>query len=338
MLIIDTMQSDNININELHWMTVLLQSIDVGIVVLNHDYEIQVWNTFMENHSGLQPQEVRNQNLFKLFPDISKKWFQQKCKSVFEMKSHAFSTWQQRPYLFKFNNYRPITGTEKNMFQNFTVLPVTSLTGEVESIAIIIYDVTDVAVNKKELEESNIALTMQSRTDQLTQLNNRGYWELRVKQEFARFKRYGKKSSLVMFDIDHFKKVNDTYGHLAGDEIIRFVAKSVLKLKRDPDIAGRYGGEEFGILLTDTSAENALVFTERLRQAIGSSEIIFEDKKINITISLGISEFNNIIDNYEQIIAQADTALYESKNNGRNQTTIYAQTEPAIVADKVIQS
>ncbi|MGB1799988.1 MAG: diguanylate cyclase [Gammaproteobacteria bacterium] len=343
MLTLIIMQSDNVNINEFHWMTVLLQSIDVGIVVLNHDYEIQVWNTFMENHSGLQPQEARNQNLFKLFPDIPEQWFRQKCKSVFEIQNHAFSTWQQRPYLFKFNNYRPITSTEKNMFQNFTILPVTSLTGEVESIAVIIYDVTDVAVSKKELEESNQCLTMQSRTDQLTQLYNRGYWELRVKQEFARFKRYGKKDSLIMFDIDHFKKVNDTYGHLAGDEVIRFVASSVLKLKRDPDIAGRYGGEEFGILLTDTSAENAFIFAERLRQAIASSDIIFEGKKINITISLGISEFNNNVDDYEQIVAQADTALYESKNNGRNLATIHkktqlAQTQLAEVPNKTMQS
>ena len=332
------MQSNNININEFHWMTVLLQSIDVGIVVLNHDYEIQVWNTFMENHSDLQPQEVRNQNLFKLFPDIPEKWFQQKCKSVFQMKNHAFSTWQQRPYLFRFNNYRPITSIEKNMFQNFTVLPVTSLTGDVESIAIIIYDVTDVAISKKELEESNKSLTLQNRTDQLTQLNNRWYWELRIEQEFTRYKRYGKKNSLIMFDIDHFKKVNDTYGHLAGDEVIRFVANSVLQLKRNTDIAGRYGGEEFGILLTDTDAENALIFAERLRQKIESSEIIFDGKKINVTISLGITEFNNIVNDHEKIISQADAALYESKKNGRNQTTIYKQPQLKEVPDKITQS
>lgn len=167
------MNTDNANINEFHWMTVLLQSIDVGIVILNHDYEVQIWNTFMENHSGIQPQEIRNKNLFDFFPEIPKEWFQRKCEAVFLLQNHAFSTWEQRPYLFRFDNYRPITGTEKHMYQNFTVLPITSLTGETESIAIILYDVTDVAHNKKELDLTNKSLTLQNRTDQLTQLYNR---------------------------------------------------------------------------------------------------------------------------------------------------------------------
>lgn len=333
------MQEDNTNIKEFHWMTVLLQSIDVGIVILNKDYTVQVWNTFMENHSGRLPRDVRNKNLFELFPEIPKKWFQRKCEAVFLLNNHAFSTWQQRPYLFKFENYRPITSLENNMYQNFTILPVTSLTGETESIAIIIYDVTDVALSRKELEENNKLLTSQSRTDQLTQLNNRWYWELQLKQQFSRYKRYKTISSLIMLDIDHFKKINDTYGHPAGDEAIRQTAKKINQLKRSPDIAGRYGGEEFAVLLTDTDAKQALVFANRLRELIESSKIIYEDKEINITISLGITEFNDAAEDYGKIISEADEALYISKNNGRNQANIYNMHSQLIeVANKASQS
>jgi len=332
------MQTNNTNVTEFHWMTVLLQNMDVGIVVLNQNYEVQIWNTFMENHSGIQPQEIRNNNLFDFFPEIPKEWFKRKCEAVFLLQNQAFSTWQQRPYLFEFDNYRPITSTENHMYQNFTILPITSLTGETESIAIVIHDVTDIAHSKKELERSNKSLTMQSRTDQLTQLNNRWYWELRLEQEFTRFKRYGNKNSLLMLDIDHFKKVNDTYGHPAGDEVIRQLARSIFQIKRDSDIAGRYGGEEFGILLTDTDADSALIFANRLRELIESNIIVYENKNIAVTISLGITEFDDTVEEHETLISQADEALYASKNNGRNQATIYRNPNLVDVSIKTSHS
>ena len=325
----NTKATEKIDLTEFHWMTVLLQNIDVGIVVLDRDYRIQVWNTFMENHSGIQPQNVRNGNLFELFPQISEKWFRRKCDAVFLLQTPVFSTWRQRPYLFQFKNYRPITSCETNMYQNFTIFPITAMTGETENIALIIYDVTDIAISKKALEEKNKSLTLKNQLDPLTQLYNRGYWESRLQQEFARFNRYGNVSSLVMLDIDNFKKINDNHGHLAGDEVIRYLAKCINKLKRTTDIAGRYGGEEFGILLTDTNAEDALIFANRIRRLIEASHIMFEDIRIEITISLGISEFNKTAGHHEKIIAEADEALYKSKHNGRNQASIYHKTPPA---------
>ncbi len=322
---------------EFHWMTVLLQNIDVGIIVLNKDYRIQIWNTFMENHSGMQPQEVRDKNLFELFPEIPKQWFRRKCEAVFQLKHHSYNTWQERPFLIEFKNYRPITYAETDMYQNFTVFPISSLTGETEFIAIVIYDVTDVALGKKELINTNRALTAQSRTDQLTQLCNRWYWELRLEQEFARFQRYGTNASLILFDIDHFKHVNDAYGHLAGDEVIRTVSQRLVNLKRTTDIAGRYGGEEFGIILVDTSQENAQIFAERLRQEIESNSIQHKDISISVTISLGLRGFSNETGSYEKILAQADEALYRSKSDGRNRTTLYEPTGIAEVNKAVNQ-
>ena len=232
-------------------------------------------------------------------------------------------TWEQRPYLFKFKNYRPITGTEPFMYQNITISPLVSTDGNVNHIAIIIYDVTDIASNRNALEKANLELEKLSRTDRLTQLNNRGYWEECLTQEFSRFKRYKTTCSVIMFDIDHFKLVNDTYGHQAGDEVIREVSKVLLHNLRKTDIAGRYGGEEFGVILGNTDADSAVIFCERVREEIAALEVVYEEKLIKITVSLGISQAVESTSDYVSWLNQADQALYASKEGGRNLTNIF---------------
>lgn len=303
----------------------LLQAIDVGVIVLDREYKIQVWNSFMENHSGLRPENVRGKQLFSFFPEIPEQWFRQKVESVFMLQNRAFSTWEQRPYIFRFKNYRPITGLEEYMYQNISLIPLISLDTTVNYVCITIYDVTDVALSRKELETANKQLAQQSRTDRLTGLNNRGFWEDCLKHEYNRYMRYGNKCSMVMFDIDHFKEVNDTYGHQVGDEVLREVSKILKNNMRSTDIAGRYGGEEFGVILLDNSATDALVFSERLREAVQATTIKANGKNINITISLGIAEFSEDMDSHTQLIEKADKALYQSKNNGRNRLSIYPE-------------
>lgn len=187
---------------------------------------------------------------------------------------------------------------------------------------LIVYDVTDTAVNKLAQQQANKQLQNLSRTDHLTGLFNRGYWELRLIQEFKRFDRYDQPSSLIMLDIDHFKKVNDKYGHTVGDDVIRQVSRAIKEQVRDLDIAGRYGGEEFGIILTNTDAKGGAVFAERLRSTIENMVVHSDGQQINFTISLGVSELNKHIADHRNWIEKADHALYKSKEGGRNQFTI----------------
>lgn len=140
-----------------HWMMDMLQSVDVGIVVLDKNFRIQVWNGFMESHSGLLPSEVRDKTLFSIFPNVEEKWFTKKCKPVFELNTRAFMTWEQRPYLFKFHNYRPITGNELYMYQNVTLAPLTSANGKTDFISVMVYDMTDIASGKKQLEALQVS-------------------------------------------------------------------------------------------------------------------------------------------------------------------------------------
>lgn len=312
----------NQDANEFHWLMDMLESVEVGLVVLDLDFHVQAWNGFMEHHSGITARQIRDKVLFEVFPDIPEAWLTRKVDAVAMLNTRAFTSWEQRPYLFKFRNTRPITGTEEYMFQNLTISPITAPNGEVEKVCLLVYDVTEFASSKRALERANEQLAKLSMTDRLTGLLNRGTWENLVDAEYERFRRYGQATSLVMFDIDHFKPVNDTYGHLAGDEVIRHTADVTRNNIRQPDSAGRYGGEEFGIILPETDAESARVICERIREAIEKSTVSTSAGDIQYTVSMGIAQLTETPENYMQWMQKADEALYKAKESGRNKVVV----------------
>ncbi|WP_417500939.1 diguanylate cyclase [Marinobacter sp.] len=315
-------------INELeaqsfHWLVDMLESVEVGLVVLDLDFKVQAWNGFMENHSGITASKIRNQSIFEIFPDIPQAWLTRKVDAVALLNTRAFISWEQRPYLFRFRSTRPITGTEAYMFQNLTISPLAGSTGQVEKICIMVYDVTDIATGKRALERANEQLAKLSMTDRLTGLLNRGTWENLVDAEFERFRRYGHITSLVMFDIDFFKKVNDNHGHLAGDEVIKHTAATAKSSLRQSDSIGRYGGEEFGIILPETDAKGARIICERIRESIEKSVVQTSVAPINYTISVGISQLTGSVENHMSWMQQADEALYTAKKSGRNCVVVF---------------
>lgn len=315
--------SNNDMLNDFRWIMDVVQNIDVGLVLLDVDYEIKLWNSFMQNHSALGAEDAIGKNLFELFPEIDEKWFCRKIESVKLLHNSAFTTWEQRPYLFRFENYRPITGKAEFMYQNSTFIPIQDLTGNISSICLIIYDVTEQAINNIELEDANNQLEIISRMDGLTKLLNRKSWEEQLEQEFERQQRYEQDCTLIIFDIDHFKKVNDNYGHPAGDEVIRQTADVMRQCTRKTDICGRYGGEEYVILLPNTNVDSAEVLAERIRKKIESKTVHYEDLSINYTVSLGLSGFDKNLASPTAWIDSADQALYQSKEGGRNQYTVF---------------
>ncbi len=319
------MTDSNVFLDDFHWLMDVLQHIDVGLVVLDSEFNVQLWNAFMQNHSAKQPTEILGNNIFKNFPELPEAWFRHKVESVFELQNQAFTTWEQRPYLFRFKNYRPITSIADYMYQNSTIIPLKDTRGNVEHICLIIYDVTEVAVNRIQIQAANEKLRELSRTDGLTGLLNRKTWETDLQAEFSRFKRHNHRTSLLMFDIDHFKKVNDGYGHPAGDEVIRQTARVLKENLRNIDIAGRYGGEEFAVLLVDTDASGAFTVAERIRKEMEANVVKYEDLEIKYTISLGICEINSQIKDKTHWIDCADKGLYQAKQNGRNNSVVYSE-------------
>ena len=176
----------------------------------------------------------------------------------------------------------------------------------------------NVAINQ-ELHNKNAALRMLSITDSLTGLYNRTELPKLLEIELARAQQRQHSFSILMIDIDRFKRFNDTYGHQAGDDLLRCVAEVLKSLSRACDVAARYGGEEFLILLTETEPDEALRFAERLRVRV---EQIRSQGKERVTISVGVASFPSNGDDVESIIRQADAALYRCKRRGRNQVAL----------------
>jgi two-component system cell cycle response regulator len=160
-------------------------------------------------------------------------------------------------------------------------------------------------------------------TDPLTGLANRREFLASAERELVRVRRYDRPATVLMFDIDHFKRINDTHGHAAGDEALRHVAAICRDLLRESDIVGRLGGEEFGILLPETDVPSAREAAERLRQALARAEIPRPDGGIlRLTASIGIAACVAGDGSIEQALSRADDALYRAKGNGRNRVEV----------------
>jgi len=181
----------------------------------------------------------------------------------------------------------------------------------------------------QELESANQELERKNVLDELTGLHNRRFYDQKILAEYRRSRRNLTALSLVLIDIDHFKSVNDNYGHLAGDQCLIWLSKYIKEsLKRSADKAFRYGGEEFCLILPNTDAEGALLLAEQLRLAICEHTFIFQEIEIPLTISCGICTYQQQVDiGPEQIFAGADKALYQAKHDGRNQTKQFTLIE-----------
>lgn len=178
---------------------------------------------------------------------------------------------------------------------------------------------TSVLMEQKEDSERKAIM------DQLTGCFNRRYFETRMDEELNLAKRFRNKMCLIMFDIDHFKKVNDTYGHQAGDTVLIEVAAAAKGCLRGADYLCRYGGEEFAVIMPETSVDEAHEVAERMRKQMEEHAFYGGNTLINITISLGIAEYPEHAIIKEKLIESADAALYAAKHGGRNNTKIAAK-------------
>jgi len=159
-------------------------------------------------------------------------------------------------------------------------------------------------------------------TDVLTFLPNRRKIIVDLQEEVIRSNRYGTPFSISILDVDHFKKVNDRYGHTTGDEVLRSVAARLREQIRHPDIIGRYGGEEFLIVLPNSAIKAAEEQASRLCHQVRDMKIETKDQALSVTISIGVAQYKIGQENWEQLLNRADAALYQAKNNGRDQWVV----------------
>jgi diguanylate cyclase (GGDEF)-like protein len=166
---------------------------------------------------------------------------------------------------------------------------------------------------EKELQEAN----KESKEDFLTKLYNKRALDEFLSIKEAEFKRYNRNYTIVMFDIDFFKKVNDTYGHEAGDAVLSAFGKILKKDCREVDVVGRFGGEEFMAILSETDTKGGAVFADKVRQHVQKARFVYRKKRIEVTVSAGVAERKKHI-SLEATINSADEYLYQAKKNGRN--------------------
>jgi len=178
-----------------------------------------------------------------------------------------------------------------------------------------------VAIDRTNFKRKAGEFEQRSLTDALTGLRNRGYLEERLTEEISQARRYRSSMCLIMIDVDNFKSYNDSFGHPAGDAVLKSVANVFRETLRTADVAARYGGEEFAILLPHTAIDEATVIAERIRQQVERTE--FDHRRV--TISLGIASYSKEFDEPKDWITAADMALYEVKENGRNGIRTYEQ-------------
>jgi diguanylate cyclase (GGDEF)-like protein len=171
----------------------------------------------------------------------------------------------------------------------------------------------------EKLQRDQADLADLSRRDGLTDLDNYREFRRQLTEETQRSSRYGRPFSLLMLDLDHFKQVNDTYGHLAGDEALRGLAALMRREVRPVDRIARYGGEEFAIILPETSTTGALATAERIREIVATRPIAVNgERQVALTVSIGVGTYPDDADTEEKLVGAADQALYTAKSGGRN--------------------
>lgn len=308
---------------QLDWLLQpLLSQLNSGVLVLDAELRLVFINQFIARRADLQPEDVQGKSLFDVFADVPQAWLQRKLQGVLALQVPAFSSWEQRQYIFKLPHLRPLSSDSQYMAQNCSMLPLTAPDGVSRYICLLIEDATDAYVYQQQLQQSVARLQLANRTDGLTGVLNRSYWQQQLSYEIQRAERYQHPLSLLLFDLDKFKQLNDRYGHLGGDAVLVALCARVATLLRDTDLLGRYGGEEFGVILPETDLTGAMQVAQRICNAVAGQPMHYEQQTIRASVSLGVAAFT-AGQSTDELIQQADEALYTAKRQGRNQAVAW---------------
>jgi diguanylate cyclase len=286
--------------------------LNLGIVILDAEYRIRYWNDWMYMHSGVPAEEMLDKNLFDAYPALNNNVILRSFKSVFTFGNFYFFSQRLHGYIFPMKTLSSFQDHFEHMQQSCTVCPLREGDGsKVTHICITVQDVTEVAAYEHILLEMN-------HRDTLTGTYNRRYFNIRLKEEFERHRRYKRSMSMLLIDLDHFKSINDTYGHQCGDHILKSVCATIQSGLRRVDILARYGGEEFCCILPETDFDPSMMIAERIRGLVESETYIYEEKPVRLTVSIGVPRPPTPEDTPESFLKKADDAMYEAKGNGRN--------------------
>jgi len=289
-------------------LTAIFESMNMGLVTLDRSMRVLYWNPWMARFTGIPADRITGSLIFDHFPGLDTQKFHRSRRAVLTFGTYAYFSQKLHGYLFPC----PLKGSLARQFpfmqQNCTMGPIREPEHGIHGLYILVQDVTELAFHEKQLQDM-------STHDALTGMMNRRYLDSRLQDEVIRAMRYSRPLSLMIVDIDHFKDVNDHWGHQAGDSVLKELADRLQPLIRITDCLARFGGEEFCCVLPETAMGDARILSERFLQEV--SETPFQAIQTSLTISIGLTEYITG-DSPQELIHRADAALYEAKHAGRN--------------------
>jgi diguanylate cyclase (GGDEF)-like protein/PAS domain S-box-containing protein len=289
----------------------IVDQVNDGVYVLDRDRRIVYWNAGAERISGYPAEEVVGKhcydNILIHVDESARPLCDTACPVVEAMKTDRVC--EADLYLHHRDGHRvPI---------HVRVSPLKSAAGEIVGGIEVFRDNTSEAASREKIEE----LERLSLLDELTGLGNRRHGEVHLAARMAEYERYGWPFGLLYFDIDHFKKVNDTYGHESGDRVLKMVAATTENSIRSLDIVSRWGGEEFTAIIENVDEETLGGIADKLRGLVEQSNIVHNKEVIRVTVSVG-GTMVKPDDSAQSLVGRADRLMYESKENGRNMVTL----------------
>ena len=286
----------------------VIAHLEDGVVIIDGGHTIVYYNEAAQRIFGFSPEEALGQPLDILIPE---RFHVQHDAQIddFGKTATAARHMGQRA--------RQIYGRRQDGSEFVSSVEIIKLgSGKSRYYAAIVRDISE---NKKTEEE----LLRLAATDPLTGAFNRREFTALADREALRAQRYHHALSIMMFDLDHFKKLNDTYGHAAGDKALQRFTTLCCNALRNVDIFGRWGGEEFVALLPETPADGAATIAERLRKQVSETVLNFNGHKINFTVSIGIAQYRDGENAIDAPLSRADSAIYDAKKAGRNRISVY---------------
>ncbi len=293
----------------------LLPHLFEAAYIVDENRKIIYWNEISEKITGYKSEEVVGkycyQNILRHVTDTGIRLCHQGCPLLNSIETKTINI--SKVYLHHKDGYRvPVT---------VKTIPYYDENDHMFKAIEVFTDMQD----EKTLFKENKTLKREVLTDKLTQVYNRGFLDYQINTCIKEFNTFKTRFAILFLDIDFFKKVNDTYGHDAGDKVLTKIAKTISLNIRKNDFVGRYGGEEFVVILRDISEESMIQIAEKIRILIRGTDILFDDKLINVTVSIGCSYYREGL-SQEEFLKEADANMYKAKETGRDKVVTNEKT------------
>ena len=283
----------------------------IAVFSVGADHSVTYWNQACEKIFGFSNNEAVGKKIEDLIiPTSSLTIFNNTLDKYYDGKIEFHQG--EMEYL---NKDKSVLNMISSFHKHNTVL------GNLELYCLSV-DMTELKRTKKELRDSNSKLLSLARTDPLTNLPNRRSILEKIEYEKIKYDRSKEIFSIAMIDLDNFKNINDIYGHECGDFVLKQISSLMIEIVRKQDVVGRYGGEEFILLFPQTNAEGALHITNIIRKQVSKLKIIYKDKELSLTATIGISDYQNEKTLINELIEKADIAMYEGKSQGKNKVVV----------------